>query len=78
MRIGDQLRARLVDTDPFDLLGNAQPLEQWQIKRQQRFPDVKTREALLLQNDDVPFLLREKRRDGGSGGAASDDKHIAF
>jgi hypothetical protein len=39
---------------------------------------VETREELLLQNDNVPLLLREKRCNGGSGGTAADDEHIAF
>ena len=29
-------------------------------------------------NNDVPLLLREKRCNGGSGGTATDDEHIAF
>jgi hypothetical protein len=33
------------------------------------------REALLLQNDDVPLLLREQRRDARGN---DDDEDIAF
>jgi hypothetical protein len=39
---------------------------------------METREAFLLQNDNVLLLLCEKRCNGGSDRSADDDEDIAF
>ena len=49
--VRDNLRTGLVHTDALDLFGNAEPLKQRQIERQQRFADVKPRKAILFEQD---------------------------
>jgi hypothetical protein len=39
---------------------------------------MEPREAFLLQNNNAPLLLCEKRRDGGSCRTSADDEDIAF
>ena len=76
--IRNNFRTGLIDPDTPDLVGNAEPFEQWQIERQQRFSDVKAGKSVLFQYNDMSALLREQRGDGRSGRTAADNQDIAF
>ncbi len=76
--IGDEFRPRLEKADAVHLLGEAQPLEQRQVRRQQGFADVKARMLRLLQHDDVAPALRQQRRDGAAARPAADHQHVAL
>ena len=58
------------------LLGDAQPLKNRKTERQKRLADVKARELLLLEEQDLPSRAREGGRDGRPAGAASDDDRV--
>jgi len=66
------------DADGVDLFQHAQPLEDRQVVRQQRFADVKARVVLFLEQGDAPALLREQGRDGRAGRSAAHDKDVAL
>ena len=57
---------------------DAEALEQRHVERQQRFADVEARMAFLLHHDHVAAALGQQGRDGGAGGAAADDEHVAM
>ena len=58
MFVGNKFGTGLVDTNAVNLVRYSQPIEQRQIQGKQQFTDMKARKTLLLQNDDVPVLLR--------------------
>jgi hypothetical protein len=63
--------------DALDFLRHAEPLEQWQIERQQRFADVETGVALLFQQHDIAPALRQQRSHGRAGRTGTDNSHFA-
>ena len=68
----------LVHADRAHLLQYAQPLEDRQVHRQQRFADVEARVAFLLQQQHAPAAARQQRGGGGAGGAATDHQHVGL
>ena len=75
--VGDELGARLVDADRGHLFGDAQPLEDAKIPRQQRFPDMKARMFFLLEQDDPPAALRQQRSNTGARRSTADHQNVA-
>ena len=73
-----EVGAGLLDADGVDLLEHAEPLEDRQIVRQQRFADVEAGVMLFLQQRDAPALLGEQGRDGRAGRSTAYDKDIAL
>jgi len=63
--------------DRVDFVGNAEPLEQRHVHREQRFADVKARVASLFQHHHVAPAGREQRGDRRARGAAADHQHVA-
>lgn len=59
------------------LIKNAEPFEDRQVHRQQRFADMKPRMAILLEQDDPPTFLFQQDGDGGTSRTTADDDCIA-
>jgi len=59
---GDEFGPPFLHPDRPDVAGYAQPLEKWQVGRQQRLADVKTRMARLLQENDSIALFDQQGR----------------
>ena len=68
----------LLDADGAHFIGHAQALEQGQVGGQQRFTNVKTRVAILVQQHYVAAFLRQQRRHRAAGRAAANDQNVAF
>jgi len=73
----DELDAELGHADLLDLFAHAQPLEQADVGRQQRFANVKARVLCLLEQHDTAALRGEQRGDRRAGRAAADHEHVA-
>ena len=71
----DELRAVLAKEGGGVEL-HAQSLEDRQVNRQQRFPDVKARENLLLEQQDVVPRHGQKVGGGASRRASADHHHV--
>jgi hypothetical protein len=71
-----EVRAVLGHPDRADLVEHAQALEDRQVHRQQRFADVETRMARLLEQQHAPAAPREQRRGGAPGRATADDEDV--
>jgi hypothetical protein len=67
----------LEDADLADLLQHAEPFQDRQVHGQEGFTDVEPGQVILLQDGDLPALLRQQAGDGRAGGAPADDQDIA-
>ena len=74
----DELDAVLLDEVALlHLRQHVQPLEHPVGFRNQRLADVESRKALALEERDRQPVLRDQRRDGGSGRTAADDDDVS-
>ena len=75
--VRDEFRARLKDAHRVDFLAHAEPVEDLEVERQERFPDMEARMLVLLDHDHVRAAFGEQSRRGGARGSAADDEHVA-
>jgi len=68
----------LANADRLQLVPHPQPLQNWHVKGQQRFANVKARVMLLIDHGNVAALLRQQCGDGRSGRAAADHENFAM
>ena len=78
MVVRDNFRTGLIHADTLDLVGNAEPFEQWQIEGEQRFSDVEAGETILFKDDDVSALLSQQPGDGRPGRTTADNQDITY
>src|ERR1700677_2968139 len=75
--VGNELCTRLHYTHCCDFTAQAQPVQNPQVTREERFADMKTRMRVLFQQYDVPALLRNQRGRRASGGTTTDYQYVA-
>ena len=78
MRRGEELRAVLGEADGLDLRGDPEPLQQRQIRGQQRLANVEAGMMGLLEQHDAMAGLRQQGRGGRSRRAAPDDDDVSL
>ncbi len=73
----DKFRAPFFHADGLDGVGHAKLFKKRQIRREQRFADVKTRMVRLFQQGHAVATLGQQRRRSRAGGPTTDYQYVA-
>ena len=72
-----EIRRELENPDIADLLQYPELLENWNIHRQQRLPDMESGMSILLEQGDIPASSAQHSGRGRASRAAADHGHVA-
>ena len=73
----DELGAVFRHADAFNLVGDAELLEEREVEGQQGLADMEARMLFLFDEHDALAALGEQRRDGRAARSAAHDEHVA-